>query len=149
VDNKRVEISDELKTLIEKVRKQWGVVRHLSPEFTTRALKQAIEYRDCYISFWRTPKTKYLLIYRVDRSPSDAEVIPWLQELFEDGQIHHAGSLFCRAFFQGDVYTTENAIEMMANSLANASEKDSNADAFDFSKTKLGKKLSHRVNGTS
>lgn len=118
-------------------------IHDLTPTRVVSELSHAEVYHGCNIAFWRTEKSRYLYIYRLDRFPNNEEVMPWLQELFTDGNIQEASDPKTpfRAFFQGEVYEIGTALEMMADGVANAADKDNNADVFDFDKTELGKKL--------
>jgi hypothetical protein len=122
-------------------------VRDLSPQFVNKALQEAERYRGLHITYWRTIKARFLFIYRTDRQPTKEEVMPWLQLMFNDGQIHEHSDTYFRSFFQGDVYTTDTVADMIGNSFADAADKDSNADAFDLDKTEVGQKLLRQGDG--
>lgn len=122
-------------------------VRELTTQFASKALDDAERYRGSHLAYWRTVDTIYFFIYRMDRQPNDEEVLPWLQILFADGQIHENSGPNYRGFFQGNVYTEDTVANMIGNAFANASERDSNAGAFDFDKTNLGKKLGEQGDG--
>jgi len=134
-----------LKALVLKAK--YLVVPELTAQFAAKALNEAERYNGCYVTYWRTLDAGYFFIYRTDRQPNNEEVLPWLQTLFEDGQIHESNGPNYRGFFQGNVYTVDSVANMAGNALANAADKDSNAEAFDFARTELGKRLSRNGNG--
>lgn len=145
-----MDIPPEIIELSEKLKRKYGVIRAISQSFVMRALNEAEEYKGTYIAYWETAKARYLFIYRLDRQPLDDEVLAWLQTLFEDGQIHEEQGPNFRSFFQGDVYSETTADIILANAIAEASEQDRNADAFDFARTDSGKRLARRLrNGTN
>src|SRR4030095_2605820 len=145
-----VDIPPEIVEFAEKLKNKYPLLRKADSRFVTRALQDALEYRGSYFAYWQTKKAKYLFVFRLDRQPNNVEVLPFLQELFDDGQIHEQTGINHRAFFQGDVYTTDSADIVIANAIADASEKDSYASEFDFNRTALGKKMSReRGNGQS
>lgn len=136
-----------LKALILKG-KYAPLVRDLSPHFVSKAIHEAERYEGIYLAFWRSIDTDFMVAYRLDRPPNNAEIHPWLQALFDkpgNGQIHEWACNNYRFFFEGNVYTTDSIADMMGNAFADSVEKtDSRAEAFDFDKTELGKKLNGR-----
>jgi hypothetical protein len=143
-----VDISPDIALKATVLRAKYApYVRSLDENFVMKALEEAEVYRGLHIAFWRSKTARFLFIYRLDRLPTKEEVMPWLQELFADGQIHEHSQSYFRSFIQGDIYTTDTVADMIGDSFANAADQDSNADAFDLDKTEVGQKLLRQGDG--
>lgn len=145
------ELPPEMVELAIKIRNKFGPqVRAMNQSFFYKMMEEAEEYKGCYIAYWECRGVKSLFVYRKDRAPKDEEVRPWAEILFNDGEIHREIGEYHMWCVQGDVYTINTVADMAGAALANAAERDSNADAFDFDNTEVGKRLGHKLrNGTS
>jgi hypothetical protein len=147
-----VDVPPDLHLMAIKVKNKNGPeVRAMTPGFMHKALQEAEEYKGCYFAYWEHGGVKSLFVYRLDRTPNDEEVLPWAQELFNDGEIHRDIGPYHMWLVQGNVYTVETVADMVGKAFADQVAKtDSNADAFDFDKTAVGRKLSRKLrNGTN
>lgn len=145
-----VDVPPEVHSLAIKIKNKYGKVRAMSPDFWHRIMEDAEEYNGLYIAYWECQGVRSLFTYRKDRTPTDAEVALFAQELFEDGDIHRdigPRHMWC---VQGNVYTIDTVADMAGKAFADAAAKtDSNAGEFDFDKTDIGKRLGRRLrNGT-
>lgn len=123
---------------------KYGLVRDATPNFVNKVINEAERYEGCYLGYWQTDKARNLVIYRQDRPPNNIEVYPWIQACFpriDNEPLNEWAIHNYRFFFDGDVFTESNVADTIGDALTTAADKDSNSDAFDFSKTELGKKL--------
>lgn len=129
-----------------RLRQNKLVARELTPELFKKMLTDALEFHNCYFAYWETAGIKFMTVYRTDRQPVPFEFLAFLQLMFDDGQIHEINGPFFRAFFQGEgVYTVDSVSDMIGNAMADAADKDSNAEAFDFEKTKVGRRIARSM----
>jgi hypothetical protein len=140
-----MQVTPEQTEFAEKLKAFPGEVQRMTPERISSYLRDAPAFRNCYFLFWTDGPEKYLIAFRYDRRPLDDEILPFLQLLFGDGQIHETGNTaYSREFSQG-AYTETTIANKIADSLADAADKDSNSDAFDFDKTETGKRMLRRL----
>ena len=126
----------------DKLKKHPGNVPRMTARMLNDYLHNALSFNNCYFLFWTAGEAKFMVAYRQDRRPVNDEVLPFLQLLFDDGQIHEVGETpFSREFVQGSYSTTLSAADQIADLMANTAEKDSNAEAFDFERTSTGKRM--------
>lgn len=133
--------SPEQAEFAQKLKTFPGEVPFINEEVMSRYLKDAPEYRGCRYLFWTQIDRKYLIAYRNDRLPSDGEILPIMECLFDDGEIHEVGQTkFSREFSQ-NAYSEKTVADSIADGMAEVAERDSYSDAFDFDLTDTGKKM--------
>lgn len=104
------DVAPEIKAICDQL-KQKDPYRGVSPEIYVLEMGRSVKFNELRICYWTVQNDKaraiYLGLYRNDRAPKNEEVLPFLQELFLDGNIHEVsipGKNF-REWFQGnDIY---------------------------------------------
>jgi len=151
-----MQVPPEVTELAIKLVQRYGIVREATPEFYTKALREAIEYRGCYLTFWNSVGMKCLVVYRTDRLPTDAECAPFVQECFAiacgpNGQTVEIGRTdFSRHFVEGEPLSVTSSIaDQMADAMMNRADKKDEVEQFDFDETSTAKRMRKRRNGSS
>ena len=147
-----VEVSPEIRELCERLRWRYGILRSVTPEFYVKALKEAYEFQGLYVNFWNWAGLRYFHVARNDRLPTSEEFLPFLQELFEDGQIKTVGATkFSIDFAQGKpLFNEDNVSDSMAGAIMEMADRRDEVEQFDLDETSTGKRLiKHLRNGSS
>jgi hypothetical protein len=121
-----VDIAPEIKMLCAELLSKPPLLQ-LTPAAAVQELQNAVQYRNLNVCFIRLPKMRICIMFRLDRKPVDDEILPWLQELFEDGQIHEVTpleSVNYREFYQGEELYSEprSLADTMANGIVDYAE---------------------------
>lgn len=148
-----MEISPEIQDISDRLMNQWGIMRRASPEFFVKAMQNAVEYRGCYLSFWRvldgSMSARYLIVARNDRKPNTDEALPFLQTMFEDGNadiLEVSQNNRTLEFVQSKtIYETQSLAEKMGDSLSDYADKKDEVEQFDFDKTSTAKRMNDAV----
>jgi len=94
-------------------------------------------------------------VYRVDRLPTDDEIIPIIQELFEDGEIHEVANSYNRREFIEELgkgsglYVIDSVSEQMGKALADRADKKDEVELFDLDKTELARRYARSIRNGS
>jgi hypothetical protein len=99
--------------------------RVLTPEYYLFKLSRPRQVGDLNICFWYGPgyKSRYLIIFRLDRRPEPAEFLPWAQLLLESKYAHSYTTEFSVEFMEGDIYLPDESLaDKMANAITDYAE---------------------------
>lgn len=134
--------NSEHKDFAERLKASPGIVDSMDKRVLGQYLADAPSFHDCYYLFWRNDSgAKFLIAFRKDRLPVTEEILPIMELLFDDGQVHEVGQTkFSREFVQGS-YIESTAVDQIADLMANTAEYDSYSDLFDFDRTSTGKRM--------
>ena len=146
-----MQVPPEITELCDKLRWKYGTVRHITKDFYVKSLEEEEEYHGCFLTFWNWAGMKTFIIYRKDRCPMPEEFLPFLQTLFDDGQIQElVKTEYSRHFVQGkNLYNVDSVAQVMANQLTEVADKKDEVEQFDLDKTGTGKRMwKHLRNGT-
>jgi hypothetical protein len=152
-----MQVPPEVTKLAHFLVQRYGIVREANSEFYTKALREAVEYRGCYFTFWNSVGMKCLVIYRLDRLPNDVECLPFVQECFSIacgpfGQTQEIGRTErSRHFVEGEsLFVTDSIANNMGTALADNADKKDEVEQFDFDETSTAKRMMKgRRNGSS